>query len=87
MKNWSKHFFFLFYTKNVSRETFFYQKTLKNNLIPNSVVIDDDELKRCYPDIYGKNKNIAIKILRKTSYKAYWAAHAVLKVKIKVSSI
>lgn len=47
----------------------------------------DDELKRCYPDIYGKNKNIAIKILRKTSYKAYWAAHAVLKVKIKVSSI
>ena len=47
----------------------------------------DARLKKKYPDIYYKNKNMAIKILRWSSYKSYWIAHSLLNVKFKVSSI
>lgn len=47
----------------------------------------DENLKNNYPDIYWRNQNIAIKILRRSSYRAYWMAHILLKIRIKTSAI
>lgn len=47
----------------------------------------DKRLKVDYPDIYCRNQNLPINILRGSSYKAYWVAHLFLKIKYKTSLI